>query len=95
MTDFIDKSSEEKVQKNKHALEQMEDMDIRTVDIDNLVELASVQVPKGGKQERIHSYLKQIRNPYCFRVGKVAVKVSFSDTDDTLEDKLVELLPKL
>lgn len=40
------------------------------------------------RKDRIRNFLEQIRNPYCYRVGKVVVKVSFADTDVTLEDRL-------
>ncbi|MDR2650183.1 MAG: hypothetical protein LBB94_10770 [Clostridiales bacterium] len=73
----------------------MEDTDIRTVDIDGLVDINSITVERGAKHERLHSFIRQIKNPYCFRVGKTAVKISFSDTNDTLQDKLGELLAKL
>jgi hypothetical protein len=85
----------EEVPENNYTVKQTKDMDIRTVNISELVEITSVQVAHGSKHERIHNYLKQVRNPYCFRAGKVAVKISFSNTDDTLEDKLVELMSKL
>ena len=80
---------------NVYSAGQMMDADFRSIDIEGLVEITSVEVAQGGKQERIHSFVRQIGNPYCFRVGKVAVKTSFSDTNDTLEDKLGELLTKL
>ena len=77
------------------SIEQMKDTDIRTVQISSLVDITSIEVARGGKQERLHSFIRQIKNPYCFRVGKTAVKISFAETEDTLEDKLGELLTKL
>jgi len=78
-----------------YSVGQMKDADFKSVDINSLVEITSIEVAQGGKQERIHSFVRQIKNPYCFRVGKIAVKVSFSETNDTLENKLGELLTKL
>jgi len=95
MNDLGLKLGEEKFLENNYAIGHIEDVDIRTVDIDDLMELASIQVPQGGKRERIHNYIKQTRNPYCFRIGKIAVQVDFLDIGDTLEDKLVEILAKL
>ena len=40
------------------------------------------------KEERIKSFLRQIKNPYCFKVGNVVVKTTFADTDVTLDDRL-------
>ena len=38
------------------------------------------------KAERMLDFIRQIRNPYCYRHGKYVVKVSYADTDITLED---------
>lgn len=37
-------------------------------------------------EERVRSFVEQIKNPYCFRCGDAVVKTSFLDTDVTLED---------
>ena len=74
---------------------QIQDVDIRDVDIDNLVDIRNVHInPEHPKVERIFRYIQQMRNPYCFRVDDVAVKVSFAETDKTLEDILVSLLQR-
>ena len=31
-------------------------------------------------------YIRQIKNPYCYLEGKTVVKISFADTDRTIED---------
>ena len=46
-----------------------------------------------SKEERIKSFIRQIRNPYCFKVGNVVVKTVFADTDVTLDDRLEHYLP--
>ena len=74
---------------------QMRDTDIRTVDIENLVDIRNVHInPEQTKAERIRGFIRQVHNPYCYRVGKIAVKISFADTEATLEDRLVSLLSK-
>ena len=40
------------------------------------------------KRERILDFIRQIGNPYCYRHGKYVVRVSFADTDVSLEDRL-------
>ncbi len=44
------------------------------------------------KQERILDFIRQIGNPYCYRHGKYVVKVSFTDTDVTLEDRMLSYI---
>jgi hypothetical protein len=75
------------------VLENMRDTDIRTVDPETLVDIRDVTVNTSlPKEERLMDYLEQIKNPYCFRCGKTVVKVSFADTEATLEDRLERYL---
>jgi len=74
---------------------QMGDADFRTVNISVLVDIHTVSIDTGQpKGDRIASFVRQVHNPYCFRVGKIAVKSSFMDTGPTLEDRMVGLLLK-
>lgn len=47
------------------------------------------------KEERIKDFIRQIKNPYCYKCGDVVVKVEFSDTDLTLEDCMEHYLRML
>jgi hypothetical protein len=78
------------------TLQEMRDIDIRTVDLGDLAELTDVRINTSLPQDqRVLDYLEQIKNPYCFKVGRAAVKVSFSDTDDSVEDCLERYLLSL
>ena len=78
------------------TLEQMKNIDIRTVDPSTLVDIKDIQINTSlPRDERILDFLEQVKNPYCFRVGKAAVKVSFSDTEATVEDCLERYLMSL
>ena len=69
---------------------QMRGTDIRTVDPATLRDIRDVTVNDDlPKRERILDFIRQIGNPYCYRHGKYVVKVSFTDTDVTLEDRLL------
>ena len=68
-------------------LNEMKNVDLRTVDRSTLVQRKDVRLKsKGSKQERIAEYISQIKNPYCYLDGKTVVKISFADTDRTIED---------
>ena len=41
------------------------------------------------------TYVEQIKNPYHFRVGKTEVRVSYSDTGDTLDDCFERMLSSI
>ena len=43
-------------------------------------------------ENKLPKNIRQIGNPYCYRHGKYTVKVSFSDTDATLEDRMLSYL---
>ncbi len=76
--------------------EEMKNVDIRTVDRDALVDIHDVKIDRTlPKEERIRSFVKQIKNPYCFKCGEVVVKMAFSDTEATLEDRMEHYLRSL
>ena len=78
------------------TFQEMRDIDIRSIDPDLLVDIKSVQINTSlSRDERILDFLEQIKNPYCFKVGKAAVKVSFADTEATVEDCLERYLLSL
>ena len=66
----------------RRALEELQEMaavDIRTVDRSTLVELDDVEIHEELPQaERIADYIKQIKNPYCYKSHGVVVKISFA-----------------
>ena len=77
-------------------LEAMAGVDITSVDPDSLVDIRDTVVDKSlPKEERMLDFIRQIKNPYCFRCGKVVVKIGFSDTDATFEDKFENFLRSL
>jgi len=65
---------------------QMKEIDLNTGDRESLVDIREVQVDgRLCREQRFQDFLQQIRNPYCCRCKKMAVKVSFSDTNAALE----------
>lgn len=77
-------------------LEQMKQVDVRTVDPETLVDINDVKIDETlPREQRFADFLRQIKNPYCFRCGKTVVKLNFADTDTTLEDCLERYLRSL
>lgn len=56
--------------------------DIRDVHVD----------PNLPKDERIKEYLRQIKNPYCFKCGSFTVHARFAKDGPTLEECLKQIL---
>ena len=48
--------------------------------------------PALTKEERIAEFVRQIKDPYCFRCGKYTVHVQFSENGVSLEDCLKQIL---
>ena len=77
----------------EEQVKAMQNVDIRTVDPAGLRDIRDVKVNTDlPKRERILDFIRQIGNPYCYRHGKYVVKVSFTDTDVTLEDRMLSYL---
>ena len=56
---------------------------------EDLVDISSVQIDTNlPKEERIQSFLKQIKNPYLFRYGDMVIHSVFSETEVTLDERL-------
>ena len=71
-------------------LKAMQEVDVRTVDPATLKDIRDVHVNTDlPKPERILDFIRQIGNPYYYRQGKYVVKVSFIDTDVTLEERML------
>ena len=57
-------------------------VDIRDVKIDHSLSL----------DDRVKSYVEQVKNPYMFKVGSTVVRVSYADTDRTMNDNFVNMI---
>ena len=75
------------------TVEEMKNIDVRTVSRDDLVDIRDVKIDRTlPKEDRIRSFIMQIGNPYCFKCGNVVVKTSFADTEVTLEERIEHYL---
>lgn len=78
------------------SIEEMKNVDIRTVKREELADIGEVKVNKEKNREgQIKDYLEQIKNPYCYKYGEYIVKIGFEDTTVTLTDRLQELILKI
>ncbi len=73
----------EKNMKCSTADEQL--VDIRDVKIDRTL----------PTEERIRSFVEQIKDPYKFKVGDVVVKVSFANTQNTITDNFINMIASM
>ncbi len=73
-------------------LQEMAQVDIRTVDPKELVDIESVKIRTDlPDEERVADYIRQIKNPYCYLYKGMVIKISFSGKrrlEDCLKDCL-------
>jgi len=73
---------------NKEQLMQMGSRSFEEVTIDALADVLQVQISSATPMEHLESTLRQLGNPYLFRVGNTPVRLRFIDEEATLEDKV-------
>lgn len=84
------------VMTNLFGLSLLKNVDIRTVDKSILKDLKDVHIDTSLPiPERVASYLKQLKNPYVFKVGDVAVKVNYKENGPTFQENFENLLQGL
>ena len=55
--------------------------------LDSLVDIRDVKIDRSlPVEERMKSYVEQIKNPYMFKVGNTIVRVSYANTTQTIND---------
>ena len=73
-------------------IDEMKNVDPRTVDRKTLVERGSVRLdPDAGYEERLRVHVRQLRNPYCYLDGGVIVKLSFQEKAPSIEEQVNSL----
>lgn len=70
--------------------------DIKDLDKSELVDIRDVKIDsKKPYLIRIISYINQVRNPYCYRVGDVVVRVSYAGKEKTFTDSFTEMISSM
>lgn len=62
----------------------------------DLVDIRDVVIDKSlPLEERVKSYVEQIKDPYCFKVGDVVVRVSYAGKDKSLTDSFTSMIASM
>lgn len=71
----------------------MNQMALDSVERDHLIDIRNVQIDNTlSSEEKIKSFVQQVKNPYCFKVGSVVVRVSYAESQTTLNDQFYNML---
>ena len=74
----------------------MENERSRTELLYSLVDIRDVKIDRSmSVEDRMKSYVEQIKNPYMFKVGNTVVRVSYANTQATINDNFVNLLASM
>ena len=77
-------------------LNNMADVDIRTVDINTLTDIRDIKIDtKLSVKEKILSFAKQTNNVYVHRMDDYIVKVRFQKEGPDIDEKMEEYLRHL
>ena len=64
--------------------------------LDSLVDIRDVRIDRSmSVEDRMKSYVEQIKNPYMFKVGNTVVRVTYANTQATINDNFVNLLASM
>lgn len=74
----------------------MREQELKNTVSSDLVDIRDITVDRNLPiEDRIKSYVQQVKNPYDFRVGDVKVHVSYSDGSKTLNDSFTDMIRSL
>ena len=70
-------------------LQELRDTDITQVDRDILVDINDVKIDSSlSADEKVDSFIEQIKNPYCFLCGDTPVRIRFVSESKSLRKSL-------
>lgn len=73
--------------------EELQAVDIRTIRPEDVVDIRQIKIEEGlSQREKQKEFIRQVKNPYCFRVGKVIVKARYSGNGISLNERFEELV---
>lgn len=74
-------------------LEQMKSVDIGAVSPESLPDVSGMTFNNAlSREDRVLRFLQVVKNPYCFCVGGVGVKIEFAESGPSLQDALTDFL---
>lgn len=81
--------------KKRIPISELASVDIEAVNKEDLVDVSGfifdTTVPQGQRAAKI---IAAVKNPYCFRVGDMGVKLEFSENAPALQDVFADFLKR-
>ena len=74
----------------------MRDVDIMQADRDALVDIRDIHIDSEKSVEtKIKEYMEQVRNPFLVKYGDYVIKLSYADTEKSMDDRMREYVAKM
>ena len=74
-------------------VEELKKLSVKDCDKDGLTDVLSVKIDGyKSKEEKIADYISQVKNPYLFKLGDLAVKVTFDNSGKSLQEQFESLI---
>ena len=88
---------------NNYSIEELEDkinkcktISIDEVDINKLDDLSEIKISKKKKgYERILEFIKNVSNPYIFKIDNKIVKIEFTNNGVSAEDSITNIVSNI
>lgn len=77
---------------NSFELKKCREADISSCDVNSLTDLKDIRIDtRKSRNDRITSFVEQVKNPYLFKVGDTVVKVVYRNEKD-ITNVIAELM---
>ncbi len=71
-------------------------IDIMEADRSQLVDIQGIEIDdKKSVKSRALKYIEEVRNPYLFNVGEYVVKVSYQQSGDELNERMLKYVSQM
>ena len=72
---------------------EMQQKNLNAIDKNQLVDIQNIKVnSKKPVNEKMEKYIKDTKNPYLFKVGDIAVKLTFNSAGDSFSHALIDAI---
>ena len=77
----------------RKEIEEMKQLSIKECDKEQLTDILNIEIDETkSKEERMLDYLCQVKNPYYFKVGDVAIRLVFCEGGRSFQQCMEELV---
>lgn len=75
---------------------ELKNVDVCTVKREELEDLNQIEIDESlPLSKRVQEFINKIKNPYCFRVGEMVVKVSYQDEGPSFQQTMEDMFTSM